>query len=277
VIERATGVVPCDIMPSRKKAQGKARKAAKADVEAEATRKKEALDAQLQRLQLKDEASCMHGYEPDNVAAEFVKHFLHIVGQVPLQGNPLGTAMEASKTKYPQVLYNADYNSSKLGMIKSLFLAVGTNCILSGDIDHARQCAGCANYFKMFIEDVYNTSLSAEIIGGFGVDKDIELLSGDEKTLVRYFQKHIPCSSCLDEKFKEVKSVKKLGWCGNPQCKIPDRMAERSGMAFCDRCKRVNYCSRKCQKVHWRAGHKEQCEEMRDIRKAYEKSSQKSS
>jgi hypothetical protein len=39
-------------MPSRKKAQGKARKAAKADVEAEATRKKEALDAQLQRLQL---------------------------------------------------------------------------------------------------------------------------------------------------------------------------------------------------------------------------------
>jgi len=157
-------------------------------------------------------------------------------------------------------------------VIKSLFLAVGTNCILCGDIELARQCASCANYFKAFIEDIFQQSRSMSL----ETDKNIELSMADEHTLVRYFQKHIPCT-CLDGKYKEVKSVKKLGWCGNPQCKIPDRMAERSGMAFCDRCKRVNYCSRKCQKVHWRAGHKEQCEEMRDIRKAYEKSSQKSS
>mmetsp|Transcript_4929 Transcript_4929/g.7206 ORF Transcript_4929/g.7206 Transcript_4929/m.7206 type:complete len:258 (-) Transcript_4929:161-934(-) len=253
-------------MPSRKKTQGKARKAAKAEIAAEATRKKEVLDAHLQRLQLQDTDSCVHGYEPPvEAAAEFVKHFLHIFGQVPIEGNPHGVATAASREKYPEV-WTSD---GKMTVIKSLFLAVGTNCIVSGDIDLARQCASCANYFKSFIEDIFQQSrpLSLE------VDKNIELFMADEHTLVRYFQKHIPCP-CLDGKYKEVKRVKKLGFCSNPQCKIPDRMAERSAMLYCQRCRQANYCSRECQEDHWRAGHKERCEEMRNERKAY-KSSQK--
>ena len=166
------------------------RKAAKAEIAAEATRKKELIESHLQRLQLQDTDSCVHGYEPPvEAAAEFVKHFLHIFGQVPLEGNPHGVATVASREKYPKV-WTSD---GKMTVIKSLFLAVGTNCILYGDIELARQCASCANYFKAFIEDIFQQSRSMSL----ETDKNIELSMADEHTLVRYFQKHIPCT-CLD-------------------------------------------------------------------------------
>lgn len=46
---------------------------------------------------------CTHGYNPQHICAEFVKHFLQIVGQVPIEGNPHGVATEVSRKKYPQV------------------------------------------------------------------------------------------------------------------------------------------------------------------------------
>ena len=100
-----------------------------------------------------------------------------------------------------------------------------------------------------------------------GIDKIKELFVADEHTLVRYIQKHIPCS-CLDAKYEEVRGVKKIGLCSNPQCKIPDHVAERSTMLCCTRCRRVNYCSAECQEVNW-PWHKEFCEAMRREKKAY--------
>ena len=73
-------------MPSRKKAQGKARKAAKT---AEATRKEdginrrlEACETQLQRLRLEDDGCCKHGCDkPDDDTCEFMKEYLKFNGQ----------------------------------------------------------------------------------------------------------------------------------------------------------------------------------------------------
>mmetsp|Transcript_24352 Transcript_24352/g.40172 ORF Transcript_24352/g.40172 Transcript_24352/m.40172 type:complete len:247 (-) Transcript_24352:306-1046(-) len=245
-------------MPSRKKAKGKARKAAKAEIAAEATRKHKDLVTQLNRLE--DDETCVHGYESDLICGAFVKHFLDIVVQVPLDGNPHGVATDASRAKFPQE-WNSVYMLRK---IDSLLLALGVNYILKGDIDLARHCASSANFFKGFIEEVFyeGRPMCMEL------DKTTELFVSDEHTLVRYLQKRIPCS-CLDDKYEEVKGVKKIGLCCNPQCKIPDRTTERRSMLYCTRCRRVNYCSPECQEVHWHGGHKEVCEEMRMERKAY--------
>jgi hypothetical protein len=83
------------------------------------------------------------------------------------------------------------------------------------------------------------------------------LWSADEHTLVKYLRKNIPCK-CLDEKYKEVKSITKMGVCFNSQCSIPDRMVERKSMLYCTRCRQVNYCSAECQKAAW-PEHKELC------------------
>ena len=81
--------------------------------------------------------------------------------------------------------------------------------------------------------------------------KILELQSADDHTLVSYYRKRIPCS-CLDKKYKEVKSVKKMGLCRNPNCSLPDNgRVERRKMFSCTRCGVVNYCSVKCQRADW--------------------------
>ena len=76
-------------MPSRKKAQGKARKAAKAELAAAAARKETDLVTHLNRLHMVEgyeNETCTHGYEMDGsgICGDVVKHFLDIVDQVPL-------------------------------------------------------------------------------------------------------------------------------------------------------------------------------------------------
>jgi len=100
--------------------------------------------------------------------------------------------------------------------------------------------------------------------------KGIELIHADEHTLVKYLRKHIPCS-CLDEKYEEVKKIKKMGICFNLQCSLPNREAERSTMLSCTRCRRVNYCSPQCQKVDW-TDHKQDCDCWVALRAAFESS-----
>jgi hypothetical protein len=87
--------------------------------------------------------------------------------------------------------------------------------------------------------------------------KMVELLLADEHTLVQFFRKQIPCS-CLDEKYLEVKSVPKTGYCCSSQCPLPDRMAVRKKMVYCAECRVVNYCSRECQVADWQH-HKKEC------------------
>ena len=82
--------------------------------------------------------------------------------------------------------------------------------------------------------------------------KIMELSLADEHTLVQFFRKQIPCS-CLDEKYKEVKSITKMGICFNDCCPLPGSMI-RSKMLRCTGCingHNVSYCSRACQEAHW--------------------------
>jgi hypothetical protein len=146
------------------------------------------------------------------------------------------------------------YDPSKLKQVASCFIFWGTQRVLKGDIDSARAFASMACYFEDYIAVVLHETSAAS-----GLAKAVELWSADERTLVKYLKKNIPCN-CLDEKYKEVKSITKMGFCFNPQCSIPDRRVERRKMLYCTRCHLANYCSAECQKAHW-PKHKELCVE----------------
>jgi len=75
-----------------------------------------------------------------------------------------------------------------------------------------------------------------------------DLFYADEHTLVSFLRKHIPCS-CLDKKYKEVRSTAKMSGCYNEHCSLPDRKVERSKANPCSRCRSAYYCSRECQKA----------------------------
>ncbi len=96
----------------------------------------------------------------------------------------------------------------------------------------------------------------------------VEILNWDEHTLVAYFRKRIPCK-CLDEKYKEVKSITKMSVCMNPECSLPGRKVERKGMLHCIRCRQRYYCSRECQEAAWPM-HKEFCNQYVDKQAAFE-------
>jgi len=141
-----------------------------------------------------------------------------------------------------------------LKQVVSFYLFNGTKGVLEGDIVVARFHASIACYFEEHIAvDLQKTKFT------YDLTKVAELWSADEHTLVKYLRKNIPCK-CLDEKYKEVKSITMMGVCFNPKCSIPDRMVERSKMLYCTRCCISNYCSAECQKANW-PRHKEFCDE----------------
>ncbi len=268
-------------MPSRKKAKGKARRAAK-EAEAKAregqvvairtdVRLREPLEAQMQLLQLIHPTSidCHHGLDSlsprdEKFCEDFINAFMYAFMSKDSVSvvDKFITALEATEEEYADV-----YSSkSKLESVVSMLLCSGTQCVLGGqdyqDYDDARFYASLACHFKEWMSVFVRKSKAA-----LSWAKVIELCGADEHTLVAYYRKCIPCS-CLDEKYKEVKSVKKVGWCFNPSCSRPNQMAERSKMFCCSRCGEVNYCSIECQKAHWKR-HREFCNDMAKRKAAF--------
>ena len=251
-------------MPSRKKAKGKARKAAKeakakeeesqAVVEVAADqRQKESLETQMQQLAIDNVTSqqCRHGCpslstDEKKICLEFIDAFIAAFNSQEDVGGSFTTATQATAIEY------ADVYSSKLDTVVSMFLASGTQRILDGDNRQAQQYAALACYYEEYMAvTVLKTKAIVNTI------KVTELLRADDHTLVSFYRKRIPCS-CLDEKYKEVKSVTKMGLCFNPSCSLPDRKVERSKMLSCTRCRHTNYCSVECQRANWNR-HREVC------------------
>ena len=243
-------------MPSRKKAKGKARKAAKEakakeEEESQAViaanqRQEGSLEAQLQRLIVSQQ--CKHGChsfsaDEEKICLEFITAFIDTFNSQDNVGGGFITALHTTIVEYHDVY------SSKLEAIISIFLYNGTQCILDGDnYSKAQLYASFACYFEHMMDLKTATCDWAKII---------ELYDADHHTLVSYYRKRIPCS-CLDETYKSVKSVKKMGHCCNKTCSLPGKKVERSKMFRCTRCGVVNYCSVECQRVDWKA-HREEC------------------
>ena len=201
--------------------------------------------------------NCTHGYNPSSIfqaryCADYLKTFTESYHSAT-RGNSrdgrfksimgtLGTAVTAATSAN---FTNISRDLSNRDSVNPFCLAKGTKFILDGNCDDARLCAVLA---------VFNTDKLPN------TRKMIELLDGDEHTLVQFFRKQIPCS-CLDEKYKEVKSTTKMGICFNDECPLPGSMAVRSKMLRCTGCLNyhyVSYCSRECQEADW-PHHKKLC------------------
>jgi hypothetical protein len=128
------------------------------------------------------------------------------------------------------------YDRSNLSWTASFFLANGTQHLLDGKDSCARRDCAFISYF--------DRSRAA-----FNMPKLCELLMADKHTLVSFFRKRINCS-CLDELYKKVKSIPKIGLCYNPYCKH-GRVVTRSKTKCCSQCRGANYCSRRCQAALW--------------------------
>jgi hypothetical protein len=153
---------------------------------------------------------------------------------------------------------------TKVGWILSQFFARGTKDIINGETDDARLNAAIA----ISCEGILTTIQFHKTQANPNYAKFIEIRHCDEHTLVKYFRKHIPCK-CLDEKYKKVKSITKIGVCMNPECSLPPGKVERKGMLHCIRCRKEYYCSRECQEAHW-PRHREWCDKYVDEQAAFE-------
>ncbi len=276
-------------MPSRKKAKGKARKAAKEakakarakegqDQEAVATTANQLhdpLEARIQRLQIIHASSmnCDHGldslsYDVEKICLDFIHAFIDVFiskDSVSVVDKFI-TAIQVTGEEFDEVY------SSKLETVVSIILCSGTRCVLDGQDhynDYARFYASLACHFEEMKAVWVCKSKAAP-----NWAKIIEMCGADDHTLVAYYRKRIPCP-CLDKIYEEVKSVKKMGWCYNPNCSRPNQMTERSKMFCCARCGEVNYCSSECQKADWKR-HKETCQRLAQRKAAFDSSEQQS-
>ena len=254
-------------MPSRKKAKGKARKAAKEAkakeeggraVKGGIQRQGESVEAMMNRLTI-----CSHGC-PSLSAGEaktsedFIDAFLEAFFSKVDMVDGFEAATDTTKEVYGEIY------ASKLDAIISIFLYNGTDNILDGNNKAAQQFASLAAYFEE-----YNAYEVCKTKARINYSKVIELERADGNTLVSYYRKRIPCS-CLDEKYKKVKSLKKMGFCYNPSCSHPDRRVERSKMFCCTRCGEANYCSVECQRADWKKKHGQLCGKVAKIKAEFE-------
>ena len=148
-------------MPSRKKAKGKARKAAEGAKEAEAAKAKEeesralaladqqhneSIEALLHRLVINDVTlqKCQHGYAPSSpgeakTCTDFINEFIAaFLSQESVAGGFVA-AIEATGADQYTEMYG-----SKLDMVVSLLLSNGTQSILDGNKSQAKLYASIA-------------------------------------------------------------------------------------------------------------------------------------
>ena len=221
-------------MPSRKKAQGKARKAAKAEVEAN---------------------RCFHGFDQlsqSDRCKEFIKAFdlkyaLTIAMGNRMVGHTYSETWNAIQQQFPEVLID----DTILKNASSHYLRIATDSILQGKMAEPNTSHAC--FFEEINAEVHKKSRP------MNMSKVIEMMGIDQHTSVKFVRERIPCN-CLDEKYKQVKSIKKMGHCGNENCTSSDRNVERKTMVYCANCRMINYCCRECQVADW-SRHKPLCKE----------------
>ena len=197
---------------------------------------------------------CRHGYfvtDEHVIVEDFTNTFVAGYSSIAagaIIGDAFRTATKATKEKYPEWWVD----SSKMKQVISLLLFQGTHDVLDGDFHGAKLFASIACYLEEYTAFILQTKAT------FAPTKSAELICADDHTLVKYLRKRIPCN-CLDEKYKQVQSITKMGVCFNVRCSIPDRMVERRSMVYCTRCRQANYCSRECHEAAW-PRHKKCCD-----------------
>ena len=204
-------------------------------------------------------SKCKHGYDPSPIEARFCNNFMakfmDAVNSARKRHDNEHSLAEAFDSIFGKPCPKGAKEIATIERAASFCLSVGTQNLLEGDYDCARQNAsmGC-----FFLEIVPTVMLGTK--ENIDWPKVMELNYADLRTLISFYRKRTHHCSCLDKMYKEVKSMKKMGICYNPECGLPNRKAERSTMLHCTQCRCANYCSRECQAADW-PRHRDGCVE----------------
>ncbi len=253
----------------RKRNQGKARKAARA-AKTNAEAKEGENNSQSQTAAtttngleqslaaLPSLPQCRHGTDPltdEDICVRFVKAIqLEFDSSCNRTNSVHHSMIAAQRATAIDVFAEVWIDPAKMETAISCFLFRGTQDILGGEYDSARVNATFARYLEQYIAVALKRTQPV-----YNWPKVVEAYHADMHTLVKFFRHRIPCS-CLNEKYKEVKDITKMGFCYNEKCSLPNRMTERSKALYCSRCRNVTYCSRECQVSHW-SSHKPDCDQ----------------
>ncbi len=261
------------VMPSRKKAKGKARRAAK---EAKATQEMKeetavvanqdgSIGAQMQRLTINhllresDAVQCRHGCKGE-------RHDEILYRKVLVAFERAYEKSFSSGKQNITSCFNAGIHAmrnfaeflddvARFRQLVSYIVAEAVRLILDGNDRDAGIIASFTCFFEQRI--AVNVEKTQPQIKWLQI---VELQHSDLHTLVKFLRKRIPCK-CLDNKYKEVKSVTKMGVCCNNECFLSGKKVAQSELFYCDSCRAVCYCSADCQKAHW-SRHKSLCKQL---------------
>ena len=224
-----------------------------------AAAEREELEAAARNDEVNNSQNCKHGFvlvPSCHLCLAFMQSYANEFEAAPGFDDAFECSYEETKTKFAEVWNDPD----KIQWVASRFITRGTNLILEGDY-HAAACnAMLTSFFEQWAAIVIHESETQASCGWDNFRalcdwaKMCELWQGDEHTLVSFFKKRIPCK-CLDDKYKGVKSIKKIGFCHNEDCL---KKTIRCEMLSCTQCRKANYCSRECQAAHWPT-HKQLC------------------
>ena len=233
-----------------------------------AAAEKEEPEAAAKNDQVNNSEICNHGFVPFP-RIHVCRAFLESLGNDYWAGRKsrlnlyhiLEHFYEATKTKYAEV-WN---DPNKMNWVVSYFVRLGTKTILDDSVTNetAARSAMFSSFFEQWAAVVVHAKEARASCDWdiFRVlchwTKILELYKGDEHTLVSFFRKRITCK-CLDDKYKEVRSITKIGYCCYEDCSLPGNKTIRSKMLYCTQCRRANYCSRECQVAHW-LSHRDEC------------------
>ena len=266
---------------SRKKAKGKARKAAQAEKNEAAEKAMEVAksfrlleQSQILRLRINNLSSmmptCLHGFDPfrfpdDEICIKFIRSFVRefykcIFAEQYISKGQWGLVAALLEARDATNEYSVWYDADRIKQVISYFLHNGTMHILGGKEDgssYATHSALFARFFEQWLAWEVHKSQHC-----MNLPKVVEcgMAQSDEHTIVKFFWRRIRCS-CLDKSYEEVKSIPKMGMCFNPKCRHPKRFVERSELRCCSRCRIITYRSRECQIADW-SSHNNFCEEL---------------
>ena len=213
-------------------------------------------------IEKREKENCTHGYNPSSRSEErlcegYMQTFITSLNSAAHSGEDaiiscLLLGFDAAQAKYAKEIPSM----YKIERITSCFLSEGAKSILDGNYDDGRIFAMAVKYVENAVIALAQKQSRSDL-ERLDCAALMELFISDEHTLVHFFRKRIPCS-CLDGKYKEVRTIPKTGYCCSSQCPLPDRTAVRSKMVYCARCRKANYCSRECQVAAW-PKHREIC------------------
>ncbi len=210
---------------------------------------------------------CMHGFSDfsNRGAYEIIKMFFHefLFGK---EAGDVTKALLATMSRFAQCWASID----TISMVQSYFLWLGTDRILNEKQSSftSNMCAYIARIIEQHIEHVRaglfgKSDFDLQRTVNCWLGKAHELIWANDRALVSFFRKRIPCK-CLDEKNEERKGQTKSSMCYHEKCKFNRfQRVEKSKTMCCSRCRSAHYCSRDCQVADW-PRHKLYCQEIKN-------------